>query len=835
MSKKIFLIIILFLFFKLNIWAQELRIVAKEMPLNELLIQLRDRYKLNFSFDDKLLSKYKITIDKNFQNPEQAFKFMLKDLSLDYEKSENVYLFYPTKKNLTKSTIYKLSGKILGADNLESLPYSHLNINKNNSITDEYGNFNYQSTKDSIFHLEISYLGYQLLDTMIYTGLNHKILLLPKPVDIGEVVIFGHQVAYSEQNGNEAGLMRINHKIAVLIPGNGDNSVFNLLRLQPGVLAAGEQSSEMIIWGSYAGQSQINFDGMTLFGLKNFNDNISVVNPYMAKDIRIHKGGFDATLGEHIGAIVDITGIEGNRKKPKLNFNVNNMTMNTLAEIPINDKLSIVAAYRRTYYNLYSPEDFSVKPSNPNQWGHNYFNNNDIVVQPDYLFNDANFKLSGSTNSGDSYQISSFGGQDHFSYSVNEAHGNSNIVQELNEKNQQYGISTRYNKLWTGRGNTEICISFSGQQNEKSDIQNSKDMMMNRDMHSQNKQTQNNITELKAILSGNYHLTNRYKLQYGAGLIRNTIFFKQDSFSLTTNNQLNKAQQIMGYLQLEYAGGKHLLLRLGQRTDYSTNLQNLFIQPRFNLIYKPFDNFQINAAWGIYKQFIVLSPKIDSYNNIEYIWLQSDGNKIPVLSSRHYVLGTKYEQNNFSLNIETYYKQISGITRFIESSSTTTLYTGDNKTKGIDFFVKKEFKGNSLWISYSLSKSLEKFPYFSDNSYRSSFQDQRHEIKFSGIIKLHSFFISANYVYGSGLLEKSFLSPVTSEAIPYKRMDIAAIYRFFRKKIKLEAGFSVLNVFNNENIKFTDITEIPEDNKNVVSIYSVAVPFTPTLFLNISF
>jgi len=33
----------------------------------------------------------------------------------------------------------------------------------------------------------------------------------------------------------------MNHKIAIFT-GNGDNSIFNLLRLQPGILAAGEQS-----------------------------------------------------------------------------------------------------------------------------------------------------------------------------------------------------------------------------------------------------------------------------------------------------------------------------------------------------------------------------------------------------------------------------------------------------------------------------------------------------------------------------------------------------------------------------------------------------------------
>ena len=85
--------------------------------------------------------------------------------------------------------------------------------------------------------------------------------------------------------------------------GSGDNSVFSVLRLQPGILASGEQSNNLVIWGSYSGQSSVLFDGITLFGLKSYSDNISAVNPYLAKDIRIHKGAFDASQGERVGGI----------------------------------------------------------------------------------------------------------------------------------------------------------------------------------------------------------------------------------------------------------------------------------------------------------------------------------------------------------------------------------------------------------------------------------------------------------------------------------------------------------------------------------------------------
>jgi len=174
-----------------------------------------------------------------------------------------------------------------------------------------------------------------------------------------EIVVIGASIEKSIQTGTSPGTIKLNQKTAYYLPGSGDNEVFNLLRLQPGILAAGEQSSDLIIWGSYEGQSQIVFDGFTLFGMKNFNDNISAVNPFMAKDINILKGGFGAEYGERVGGIAIITGTDGNRLSPSVHLNVNNMTLNGMVSVPFRKKSSLLIAYRQTYYNLYNPDKYS--------------------------------------------------------------------------------------------------------------------------------------------------------------------------------------------------------------------------------------------------------------------------------------------------------------------------------------------------------------------------------------------------------------------------------------------------------------------------------------------
>ena len=223
------------------------------------------------------------------------------------------------------------------------------------------------------------------------------------------------------QIGEEPGNMKINHNISRYLPGQGDNSVFNLLRLMPGVQASNEQSTDLLIWNSYEGQSLITFDEFTLFGLKNYNNNISIVNPFVVKNIEIYKGGYQARYGNRVGALVNITGKNGSLQKPTFSFNVNATTINAMAEIPVSNKSSLLVAYRQTYYNLYNPKNFNIydptKPARNKDFDLERLTNNEpgIKVFPDnYQFRDFNLKYSTSFNNNDQFYLSMYLGGDDF-------------------------------------------------------------------------------------------------------------------------------------------------------------------------------------------------------------------------------------------------------------------------------------------------------------------------------------------------------------------------------------------------------------------------------------
>lgn len=153
--------------------------------------------------------------------------------------------------------------------------------------------------------------------------------------------------------------------------------------------------------------------------------------------------------------------------------------------------------------------------------------------------------------------------------------------------------------------------------------------------------------------------------------------------------------------------------------------------------------------------------------------------------------------------------------------------------------MKKDFGRHSVWASYSLSKAQERLANSGQllGEYVLAPHDQRHELKVAALFNIRKFYLSANYVYGSGLqlLKEKFADEV--DDIYYSRVDASVTYKFaIKKKLNCETGVSVINVFDTQNLKLDNLKRIkisPEYGD--ITIYSNAVPFSPTLFLKMVF
>jgi len=833
-------LLILLLFYHVQLKGQSIEIHAVDEPLNQVLLTLVQDYGVQVSFDDQVLSAFQITVSKNFNNPEEAITFLIKEYPLEFKRIGEVFTIY-SQEPVEEIKIFRLAGRVVDSKTGETLPYSHVLINQSGVVTDFNGNFSHVS-KDSLFHLTISYLGYYIKDTTLAPGTAYFLELTPSIIGLKEVVVKGSIIERSGQSGEEAGILRLNHKIAYRLPGNGDNAVFNFLRLQPGILAAGERSTELIIWGSYSGQSKILFDGFTIFGLKNFNDNISFVNPYMAKDIKVLKGGYPADYDNRVGGIVDISGINGSLHKPSINLNINNMTVNGMASIPVSLISSLTFAYRHTYYNLLDAEDLNIISG-----GHKGGGKYDINVYPDYLFRDFNLKYAGSTLAGANYFISLYDGKDQFSYDVEQESNNNEIYQEVKEENRQRGGSAFYGRTWKNGVNSHLSMNISGLNRELYEKQIvTRNVGMGGNMPpSREALFYNDILEFSFNNKTRIPLSERQMLETGINYTYESVSFREDSLENTLASSADQSHRLGVFLQDEIQPGPKLSIRPGLRIDYPIHLERIYLQPRIQLSFDLSERWRLNGAAGIYKQFISQTSVIDELGNSSYIWEICNKEEVPVLSAMHLVAGLTFSSRGLTLGAESFYKTTSGITRYVNlwREGLQEVYQGDARMYGMDLLVKQYFRKHEVWASYTWSKTEEHFPYMPlDVDFREASQDQRHEIKGALLLNFNPIFLSANYVYGSG-----FRAPLSSiedllesydeqeERYPYNRLDVSLIYRLNVKNYQFEAGISILNVLNHENIKYSNVILIPDSQTTSVSIHAEAVPFTPTLYLNMAF
>lgn len=826
--KYIFTTVLILVLYCSNGIAQSYTVNCDKKPLNQVLIELRENYELQFSFDDNLLSQYAITINAKFNSSDKIVSRLIKDLPLKFEKSGEVFVIYPNHEKIAKKS-YSCSGQLLEEGTGNPLPFSHVLINNYHTITDVKGVFVLPESEDSVFHIAASHLGCYMLDTTVTSNTKHILYLTPASIGLKEITIKQSAVNTSYQLGEQSGLTKLNHYIAKYLPGNGDNSVFNLLRLQPGVLAAGEQSNDLIIWGSPEGTSRVIFDGFTIWGLRSVSDNISAVNPYLAKNIEVMKGGYDVQHGDVSGGMVNIIGSNGNQEKAGANLFVNNQTVNAMVEVPIFKKSSIMLAYRQSYKNLIDANSIPFIE----RYNSNPDNTTPLDVEPDYKFYDLNLKYTLQGDNKDLFFVSLLTAKDNFSYLLNQQRERAVLIEESQEDNKQKGGTIFYGKTWQNGNSSDIKLSYSGLNSEvgttrgvylsRGDITNPRVDIFNI----------GKVSELEFRTNHNFLINDVHYIQTGLALIKNSAVLQEDSFSYNLFNYDEHDLRFNGFVQDVIKLGPRLELKAGLRFNYSTNINKIYCDPRASLHYKANSKIKINFAYGRYHQFLVKSSVVDDEGSYKYSWVLADNSNIPVMRSNHTVGGLTYSDNGFTASMESYYKNTEGQTRYVKTRRLDDVFIGNSRSYGIDFLVKKEFKKHNVWASYSLGKTEELFSYFQDNEYRRSPQDQRHELKLAGLFNIRDFYISGNYIYGSGLpFYSNYANPEYTE-ITYNRFDVSLVYNFNISKVNAELGLSILNVFDTDNTKYSSFEKIPFDQLSTIFTNSESIPFTPLLYLKI--
>lgn len=611
--KKLFTTLVIIFIGTIAVFSQELHLIITDKPLNDVLRGLS----VEISFDDNALSQYRVSVNKTFSSPQAALDFLLKDKPFRYENINGVYIITTYTEQNKQYQIaeapkhYLFLGTIKDGESGENLPYASITTPEGIISTDESGFFSFKTEKGKKLHVQIQYLGYQAQDTIIVSSIPNKISLQSLSYTMDEIIVNPSPATMLMQSGNNAGEIRINQQISKYLPGSVDNAVFNLMRMMPGVRASGEPSEDLIVWGSNMGESKITYDGYTLFGIKNYNDHIGSVNPYMVKDIRIMKGGYGSNQGGRIGSITEITGIDGSFSAPSVKASISNYTMNLFTSVPLFKKLNIAMAYRQTFYNLYNNEkvDFNNNDDSP-------LNISDVYIKPDYHFNDANIRLSGKAFKNDSYYISLYGANDRFKYSMKQPE-----EYDLNasEKNRQYGGAASYKRIWENGSSTKITTTFS---RLTSLLDNLSIVGDKKPTNEDVSHLDNEVQEYSIKLSHGFEIGTHNKIQIGG---------EWQQYRVNLNDLCGELERPTVYLTDNILLGK-LSVNAGVRVDMPLK-KGVYLQPRLSGRYQLSKELITTTSWGLYDQFLTRTAYEYDESGFQAVWSMADSTFIKAMHS----------------------------------------------------------------------------------------------------------------------------------------------------------------------------------------------------------
>lgn len=377
---------------------------------------------------------------------------------------------------------------------------------------------------------------------------------------------------------------------------------------------------------------------------------------------------------------------------------------------------------------------------------------------------------------------------------------------EAAQNTKQYAVAGNYNKTWNNGSLTKLLVSYSHLNAEEDHISIPKGQQQsNTAMHIDNRKQE-----------FSFNLSHQFELGKCQDI---TIGTEWNQYG----NMLNEGKSTLSVPSL-YAIDNIKFGRLNitssLRADFASS--DVFIQPRISGAYSFSENLKATAAWGLYKQYIARNPVANDQNNIAFVWQIAEPK---ALQASHTMAGIAYSKDGFLVSVEGYNKYTRNATRFYKDE----IYTTNVDIWGADIFFKKEFGKSSIFSSYSISDISEK------NSETGS------EIKLGGLLSLSPFYISSNFVYGTGFnvvsigqqgMGQGQNSKTSNVNGSYSRLDLAATYRLELRKCTLRTGLSLLNIFNTKNVKYDYSLGGKQD---VMNVYTQAMPFTPMFFLEILF
>ena len=416
-----------------------------------------------------------------------------------------------------------------------------------------------------------SHTGYQTWRDTLHFGADEAVrldlALVPKPVDLGE------------QISVETDLIRLRAKPLQQLPALGEADLLRGLQLLPGVQAVADISSGLYVRGGGPDQTAILLDQTPLYNPSHLFGLFSAFNPDAIKEVNLYKGAYPAAYGRTLGAILDVSNREGNRKRTSGRGGVSLISGRLLTEGPVGQG-SWMLAGRRTYLDGV----FSALRAR----------GEDIPLN--YYFYDLNGSIN-QRRGDDSYTATAYWGQD-------------DLRIELEDDRESF-VDLRWgNRALTARWTRAFSPALFGHFTAAGSEYESIIALRFLDAPVR---IANSIRDLSLKGDVDYFANRHHTLSLG---LLATLFEFHFARSFNERTQLDLRQEpvlLEGYVQDEWRLGPTTQVRLGGRGTYFSTGDRLHFTPRLSLSQALSDKVRVKA----HRRGVSPTPATDHHRSLQ--------------------------------------------------------------------------------------------------------------------------------------------------------------------------------------------------------------------------
>jgi len=693
-----------------------------------------------------------------------------------------------------------IRGVVKESTTLESLPFGNVFIKELNIgvSANNRGYFIIPSVPaNKNYTIIISYVGYktQLLNILVKPDIitELEILLIPSNIQFDAIETTGYLI--KDDKIPDLGKTVITPKELETLPKGVETDLLRSLTSLPGVQSTGDVSVKFNVRGGESNQNLIIMDGIPVYYPFHSIGLFSVIDPDVINNVEFYRGGFPANYGRAISSILKIITKDGDKNKFGAKLSASFLSAKGLIEGPI------------PFGSFY----LSGRKSLSNDILKKFVNNNDLPVD----FYDASIKINYSNPiffSGSKFSLHGLVSEDNLKYPEENR-------PDYRWRNNNWGF-----KIFTV-GEVpfflDFGISISNYENEiKQKLSTVKPKL-------------NEVRDFTIAADFLYVLDNKDEISLGVDV-------KSITTSLFLFNRLDYRADIgadglgsNAYLNYKLLQFPDLGIDLGARF----NLKDIaakgdLIEPRINISYRLFPELTLKAAFGVYQQDLTtIVDEREVLSLFDPVIIVPD--YLKKSKSLHYVFGISSKLfNNFSIDVESYYKKIVSSPSFNENKILFTepdLLQNTGESYGGELQTKFNTNRIDITLTYTISWSFKEV---SGVRYSPRY-DSRHNLNFLLTLNLPGDWkLSTNLAYHSGfpftqqlgyydklslnnflydykiyesLYPITFFGDKNTARLPdYHRLDLILSKKINLSSLKMNLDVSAINVYNRKNIFYFD-------------------------------